>query len=165
MLEHVGAGHETLHEDLSIGRNVAWEQFALAYPSDEDDGTKHFYVTKSDDGTRTVRLGRRSRFLRQYFAYVRKGAVRTECTSDDGRVAPLGFVTPDGRDVIVVKTAAAASFVIFGLAPGRYGLEYTTDELGPTRLDDVEVDAAGAALVRAAIPARGVLTVFGLRPR
>lgn len=163
MLERVGAGHETLHQDLAVGGNVAWEQFALAYPAQDDEGSKHFYVTKEADGTRRVHLGARSRFLRQYFLYVRKGAVRTACTSDDGRVAPLGFVAPDGRDVVVVKAARAASFTIAGLAAGRYGLEYTTADAGPVRLDDVELGQGG--VVRGAIPAQGVLTVFGLRPR
>ncbi len=46
MLEWIGATYETLHEDLKVGNNSAWQQFTLAYCG-KDNGGAYFWIDNS----------------------------------------------------------------------------------------------------------------------
>ncbi len=48
MLEHIGSGYEDLYQDVSVGRNSAWSEFALAFCDKPDDGGKYYNIDLSN---------------------------------------------------------------------------------------------------------------------
>ncbi|RMF61392.1 MAG: T9SS C-terminal target domain-containing protein [Calditrichaeota bacterium] len=163
MLEHIGSGYEDLHEDLKIGLNTAWQQFTLAFPNPPDyggdNGAQYYWIDISDTSNIQVLLGQLSKGLRQYFKFIRRGAIRIDASSDDNTFDPLAFKNSDGNFVVVVKANAGGSFSISGLAPGTYGIKYTTDNEFDIDLQDVTI-TSGEPIVTA-IPEMGVITVYG----
>jgi hypothetical protein len=164
MLEHIGSGHDDLHEDLSLGRNSAWQQFALAYGGpnaarneDNDRGGVYFPIDLADPEAPRILIGRRTPYLRQYFLFIRAGAQRIGAGTTDARHQPLAFVNRDGGNVVVVKSDGPAELGIGGLPAGQYAVTYTTESEKGVRLPPAAL-AAGDTL-RTRIPAAGVLTV------
>jgi len=154
MLEHIGSGHEDLHRDLVLGGASAWQQFALAFPTD-DNGAQYYVV---DEAAGRVTMGDRTRYLRQYFRWVRPGAQRIAAGSRRAELDPVAFLHPGSGPVVVVKASAPATFTVSGLPAGTYGLSFTTGsatgEAGP------DATVAEGGLMSAAIPAPGVVTIF-----
>ena len=70
MLEHIGSDVEDLYSDLTVAHVSAWQQYTLAFPT-TDNGAQYFQIV---DGRPVV--ASRTRYLRQYFHYVRMGAQR-----------------------------------------------------------------------------------------
>jgi hypothetical protein len=158
MLELVGATYDDLHEDLTLGRNSSWQQFSLAYCNPDDAGGKYYGVDTSNPNNPIVTMMSRSRFLRQYFLFVRLGAVRIGALSGDGRFNPVAFRNPNGKIVVVVKAADGGSFEVRRLPAGTYGRKYTTFQQYNIDLADVSVGASGT--LSASIPATGVITIY-----
>lgn len=158
MLEHIASGYEDLHEDLEHGRVSAWQQYALSYCSGSDDGTKYYQIDADNAAQPQIILGSRSRFLRQYFLFVRMGAVRIGAASTDGRFDPLAFRNPNGRFTVVVKASGSGEFQVRNLPAGTYGRKFTTASQFDIDLTDVGI-AAGQALL-ASIPESGVMTLY-----
>ncbi len=158
MLEHIGSGYEDLHNDLTLGRASAWQQFTLAYPN-EDDGGQYYWIDQRDPNDPKVHLGHRTRFLRQYFKYIRAGATRVDATSTSKRVGPVAFVNRDGGHVVVVKATASGPLVIEGLPAGTYGVSYATEN--DTGVDGGDVTIGSGEPLQAAIPHSGVITICG----
>jgi hypothetical protein len=159
MLEHIGAGYETLHEDLKEGQNTAWAQFTLGFPSTVDDGASYYLIDDSNKNAPVVRPGARTLFLAQYFRYIRRQAVRIDAASSDATFDPVAFVNPDATMVVVVKVDKDGTFAVQGLAPGTYEVTTTTSERAGQRLATINLPAGG--LLRVTAPARGVVTVSG----
>jgi hypothetical protein len=157
MLEHIGSGYQDLHQDLKIGNNVAWQQFTLASMG-VDDGSGYYVVDASNPSRPVVRLGSRTRYLRQYFRYIRPGAVRIEAATSNPTFDPVAFLAPDGSETVVVRAGAGGSFVISGLSGGIYGVRYTTDGLYDMDAGDRTI-AAGQSLP-VSMPSAGVVTVY-----
>jgi hypothetical protein len=157
MLEHIGSGHEDLHQDLKLARVSSWQQYTIAFCT-QDNGAQYYRIDDSNPSNPQVILGSRTRFLTQYFRDVRAGALRVDATSTLAALDPLAFVNQGGGTVVVVKAAAGASFHVVGLPGGTYGIRYTTDAEFAHDLADVTIPA-GAPLA-ASIPARGVVTVY-----
>lgn len=151
MLEHIGSGYEDLHADLTLGRNAAWQQFTLAFTGG-DDGTKYYVVEGSD-----VRISDDARHLRQYFRYVRPGAVRIGASADDGAVNPVAFRNAGGGHAVVLKASRGLTFAVLGLPAGTYGVSYATAGAS-AELDPVTISQGGAVV--GTIPGRGVATVW-----
>jgi hypothetical protein len=158
MSEKIAATYQELHEDLEVGRNSFWQQFALAHCGTDDGGGVYYEVEFSNPSQPTVYIRSRSKFLRQYFLFIRLGAVRVGATSGDSRFAPLAFRNTNGKYVVVVKAAGAGAFDIRQLPAGRYGLKYTTDAEYNIDQPDVTIGTGGA--VRGSIPAAGVITIY-----
>lgn len=158
MLEHIGADYNTLHTDLRDGLNSAWQQYVLAgcYPG--DNGGKYYVIDTSNPQAPVVTLGQRARFFRQYFLYVRAGAVRIGATSTDSRYDPLAFRNANGKIVIVSRVSGAASILVHGLLPGTYGITYTTGTQSLVPLPDAVVSQVGTLQLQ--MPDPGVITVF-----
>ncbi|MGH7449515.1 MAG: hypothetical protein ACRELT_18210 [Longimicrobiales bacterium] len=152
MLERIGAGYQELHTDLEVGRVSAWQQFALAFPT-TDNGAQYYVI----DSNGSIQLGSRSRFLRQYFLYVRPGAVRIDAQTTRQGLDPLAFINTGNRYVVVVKAAAQSTFTVGGLPAGTYGTTYTT--AGATHVAAPDVTIAAGAELTASIPAAGVVTI------
>lgn len=160
MLEHIGSGHEDLHQDLKVAGVSAWQQFVLApqLPTPRDGGGALYRIDNTDPDHPRVIIARRTKFLRQYFKFIRRGAVRIGATSTDPVFDPVAFVNADGGTVVVVKADAGGRFTVGGLPSAQYGLKYTTSTEYDVDLPDVTV-ADGEALP-AAIPGSGVLTIY-----
>lgn len=164
MLEHIASGYPDLHEDLTVGRNSAWQQFALAYDAGED-GSVYYDLDLGNPSNPKIILTSRAKFLRQYFRYVRSGAVRIGAETNDTAFLPVAFINSasnpvmPGRYVVVVNAARAGSFSIQGLPAGTYGIKYTTQQEYDKDLPDVTL-AAGQVL-DSSIPGVGVITIYG----
>jgi hypothetical protein len=160
MLEWIGADYNTLHEDLKFGNNSAWQQFTLATLSSwgPDNGDAYYRVDDTNAAAPTVTLASRSKFLRQYFKYIRRGAVRLGASSGTGAFDPLAFRNADGKFVVVVKATAGGTFAVQGLPAGTYGVFYTTasayNQSGATQT------ISNGQTVSATIPAAGVITIY-----
>jgi glucosylceramidase len=60
--------------------------------------------------TGQVTITDKTKFLRQYYKYVRPGAQRIDATSSDTTLDPLAFINTDGRYVTVMKAGSAGTF-------------------------------------------------------
>lgn len=157
MLEHLGSGHEDLHKDLKFANVSAWQQFALAYPS-SDNGAQYYAIDITNASSPQVNIGSRTRFLRQYFKFIRAGAVRIAASSGNAALDPLAFINANGGYVVVVKATGAAAFTVGGLPPARYGIKYTT--ASAYDVDHPDITLASGQALSTSIPAAGVLTVY-----
>jgi len=156
-LEYIGADHEDLLDDLVVGRNSAWAQYTIASKNAADRGGSYFIVDDSDPEAPEIRMGRRTPYLRQYFRWVRPGAVRVGATSDHGGFVPVAFVRPDGAPTVVASCESRAELVVGELPAGTYAVTYATEDEPSGVLPDVTL--AAPSELRATIPAPGVLTI------
>ncbi|CAN5121694.1 hypothetical protein BH09PAT2_BH09PAT2_11210 [soil metagenome] len=159
MTEHIASGYQDLHADLKMGNNSAWQQFTIGFCGVQDDGGSYFMIDQSNINAPQVVMSSYSKFLSQYFRYIRPGAVRIASTSSNGVFDPVSFINKDGKYVVVVKATGSGNFNIGGLPAGTYGLTYTTGSQYNVALTDVSI-GAGEPL-SALIPASGVITIYG----
>ena len=155
MLEHIGSGVEDLYKDLVDGGVSSWEQFTLAFCTG-DDGSSYYMVNQSNPSSPVVTMGSTTRYLRQYFSFVRLGAVRVGAESGDSRFLPVAFRNPNGKLVVVVRSTGAASFTVRRLS-GTWGVTWTTGSQSFTSGPDVQMNPSGTSVN---IPAAGVITLF-----
>jgi hypothetical protein len=158
MLEHIGSGYHDLHQDLKIGMNSAWQQYTLAFPAKGDNGAQYYWINERDP-TSPIKIGSKTKFLRQYFRFVRSGAVRIQAASSGGDIDPLAFVNGDGMHIVILKSAAESLFLVEGLPPGTYGRRYTTPHAYDVDAGDVVIGSGEAA--EGSLPAAGVMTIYG----
>jgi hypothetical protein len=152
-----GNGYRTLHEDLKLGNNSAWQQGVLAGALNSVMAL--YVIDDSNPANPRVIINDPTKFTRQYFRFVRPGALRIESLSQENIFDPLAFINKNGSYVVVVKCDAGGDFSIGGLAAGTYGIKYTTASRYDVDLPDQAI-GAGQAVV-AGIPAAGVLTAYG----
>ena len=157
MLEHMGSTYQDLHNDLKLGRNSAWQQYTLAYCSG-DNGGSYYWVDQSNPNNPVVKMGSRTKFLRQYFKFIRSGAVRIGATGDNSNFDPLAFINKNGTYVVVVKASQAGSFTVQGLPAGVYGIKYTTESQYDVNLPSQTIQN-GQSLTTS-IPGSGVITIY-----
>jgi hypothetical protein len=155
--EKIRHDYEALHRDLKLARVSAWEQFALAYPV-QDNGAQYYWIDNSDANNPTVHIGSRTKFLRQYFKYIRAGAVRIDAATTNNSFDPLAFINSDGGHVVVIKADNSGSFSIEGLPAGTYGIKYTTPSEYDVDLTDTTI--SNGQSLNTSIPAKGALTVY-----
>jgi hypothetical protein len=163
MLEKIGATPDSLQLDLTVANVSAWEQYTLAYGT-EDNGEHYFFANGN-----TVVLGNIGKFLRQYFKHVRKNAVRIDAQSSNSAFDPVAFRNANGKEVVVVNAKSQGSFAVSGLDPGTYGSFYTTgtcitDKSCTVTAYDVQLPdqtIAGGQALTASIPDKGVITIYG----
>jgi hypothetical protein len=151
MLEKVGADYQTLHEDLTVGNNSAWAEYGLAGPHLPDNGANYLIVQNGG-----LQLASRAQYLRQYFRWVRLGAVRIAATSSGSSFSPVAFVNTDGKTTVVVKAGGTGTIGVDGLPAGTYDVDYTTS--GKPASGPPVTITAGQQL-QADIPASGVITI------
>ena len=141
---------ETLHQDLKVGRNSVWQQGPF-------NGPNAYYSI--DGPSQKSTLNAKTRFMRQYYKFIRPGARRIEATSGDAVVDPLAFINSDGSYTVVIKASAAATVVVENLPAGLYGASYTTESQFDTQLIDTTISSGNT--LTATIPRNGVMTIFG----
>jgi hypothetical protein len=143
------ATYHILHKDLTMGRNSAWQQAVIS---------GFFNIDDSNPSNPVISIKEVTKFNRQYYKFIRPGAIRIEATSDSADFDPVAFVNTNNRYVVVVKAAAVGNFTIDGLPSGTYGIKYTTAGQYDVDLPDQSL-GAGEPLPTS-IPAAGVLTVY-----
>lgn len=153
MLEHIGSSVDDLYNDLTVAQVSAWEQFTLAFPEEGDNGGK-YYMIVADKPV----MGDRTRYLRQYFHYVRFGARRVAATSNNGEVRPVAFQNVDGRMAVVMHVNGDFTIELAGLRAGTYGASITNKSSTGAELPESVVGTNGRLRITA--PSDGVLTVY-----
>lgn len=157
MLEHIGSGYQDLHQDLRDGRNSSWQQFVLAFCASTDNGGRYYQIDQTVPTAPRVVMGSRTRYLRQYFPFIRFNAQRVSAVSGDSRLDPLAFRNANGKLVVVVAATSAAPVQVGRLPSGTYGVTYTTATQTFVSLPDVVVGASG--VLQTSMPAAGVITI------
>lgn len=159
-LELIGATYLDLHKDLTLGRNSSWAEFTLAWTTSTsaDDGGKYYMIDDHDPNQPVVQYGSRAKYLRQYFKYVRRGAVRIQATSDNPDFDPLAFINADCKQTVIVKAGSGGGFSIKGLPAGVYGVKYTTSDRYD--VDNPDVTISAGQTLQTSIPAEGVITIY-----
>lgn len=142
-------GYQILHKDIQMGRNSAWQQAVIR---------GHFDIDDIDPNNPIVRINDKTKFTRQYYKFIRSGAVRIEATSTNSNFDPLAFINSNGKYVIMVKANASGNFTIDGLPTGLYGIKYTTAAEYDVDLPDKSIGSGES--VTTSIPGAGVLTVY-----
>lgn len=159
-LELIGATQHDLHDDLTKANNSSWQQFALAFPlGGNDDGSAFYDINDSNPNSPILTMGSRTKMLRQYFKFVRSGAIRVKATTSSDTFDPAAFVNTDGKFVVVVNTFAGGNIALQGLPAGTYGVKYTTPSQYDIDAADISINA-GQSLTTS-IPRDGVITVYG----
>ncbi len=158
MLEWIGADQATLHQDLKVGRNSSWQQFTLGFPDQPDNGAQYYMIDDKNANDPVVTLGKRTKFLRQYFRYIRRNAQMIEARSSNPNFDPAAFINADGKYVLVVKAEVPGTISVQGLLPAVYGASYTTNEETDINLPDIVLKKNET--LTAKIPSPGVITVF-----
>jgi len=153
MLEHIGSDVEDLYTDLTVAQVSAWQQYTLAFPT-SDNGAQYFQIV---DGR--AMIGSRTRYLRQYFHYVRMGAQRLGAQSNTSQLRAVAFANVDGGLVVVIHVGQSDSVEVRGLRPGSYGVSVTTSSLTWAELGDHVVGADGTLAFTA--PSAGIITAYG----
>jgi hypothetical protein len=152
MLEHVKGDVEELFTDLTVAQASAWQQYTLAFSAKET-GAQYFRLA----GGNPV-IASRTRALRQYFRYVRAGAVRIGAKSDAPSVRPVAFQGPADRFTVVLHVDRPAAIAIGRVPAGSYAATLTND----SRLDlDLGTWTLGQpGELRLDVPAAGVVALF-----
>jgi hypothetical protein len=158
MLERIGSPYQDLHEDLKIGNNSSWQQFTLAFPT-TDNGAQYYPIDLTDPANPVIVIGSRTKFLRQYFKFIRSGAVRIGASTTNTSFDPVAFINTNGKYAVVVKASTGGSITIQGLPAGTYGIKYTTSTQYDIDAADVTINTGGS--LTASIPATGVITIYG----
>jgi Glycosyl hydrolase family 30 beta sandwich domain len=158
MLEHIGSGYEDLHADLKIGMNSAWSQYTIGDAWPGDTGGKYYLVDAANPNQPVVTMGSRTRFLRQYFRFIRSGAVRIGASSNNADFDPLAFINANGSYVVVIKATAGGASTIEGLPAGTFGIKYTTT--AQYDIDEPDVTISEGQALDAFIPDPGVITIY-----
>lgn len=147
------ATHKVLYEDLTLGRNAAWQINVLMDLAERN---------LANPTKPVLKLRETSRYTSQYFRYARMGAHRIGATSNAGRrVEPVAFINPNGAYAVVMKAEKASEIVVKGLPAGEYRVSYAVPS-GSVELPAATRVAAGGVL-STAIPDEGVISVFDAR--
>lgn len=152
MTECWGTGntYEQLHRDLKSARVSAWQQGGLNGP--------HGYYT-IDPVSKRANLNPKTRIMRQYYKYIRPGAIRIEATSNDPAFDPVAFINSDGTYVVVVKVDAPGTFTIENLPAGSYATSHSSAAQAGVEAPALTITAGQPLTTQ--MPARGVMTVQG----
>jgi hypothetical protein len=91
------------------------------------------------------------------YGSARSGSGRSAATRPS---PPVAFLNTDGTEVVVIRAESGGMVAVEGLAPGRYGVSYTTEAETGRALPPL--DLATGATLSTAIPAAGVLTIHAV---
>lgn len=160
MLERIGADYVALHQDIKMGLNSSWQQFTLAGPTSwgPDDGDRYYIIDDAVVSNPVISIGSRTKFLRQYFKFVRSGARRIQALTGNSNFDPVAFINTNGKYVVVVKASGNGSFSIQGLPTGTYGIKFTT--ASQYNIDHPDATITTGQTLSTSIPATGVITIY-----
>ena len=166
MLEYDKNGDvEELHYDLKHNNVVAWTKYALMFKSDEQ--FAYVYVDEHSGSEPIYGIGKQTKYLRQYFKFIRPGAVRFEVSTTDTDIDPIAFKNKNGNEVVVLKTRKGEDIQIKGFPAGNYGIKYTLGNflwgaVAPKEydvdLEDISINEGEDLLFN--MPDQGVVTIY-----
>lgn len=168
MLEYDKNGDvNELHYDLKYNNITAWTKYALMYKSNEK--FAYVYVDATDPSNPVYDVCDQTKYLRQYFKFIRPGAVRIEASSSNAEINPVAFVNNWGNQVVVIKAEQGDSVRIHGLPPDEYGIKYTLGnyDWGGVAPNNYDVNIQNQTISHNEVlafnmPDKGVATVYGL---
>jgi len=154
-----------LHYDLKYNNVTAWTKYALMFNSDE----KFAYVYVDDSGEMPIYdVCKQTKYLRQYFKFIRPGAVRVAVSTTDEAIDPIAFINKKGNQVVVIKTEEGGEVIVNGLKADEYGIKYTLGnyEWGGTDPKEYDIDLAAQTIengeqIAFTMPDKGVATIYG----
>lgn len=169
MLEYDYNGDvDGLHYDLKHNQNTAWTKYALMYKSDEK--FAYVFVDDADPQNPFYGICKQTKYLRQYFKFIRPQAIRIEATTTNDLLDPIAFVNHTGNQVVVIKAEEGDSIVIHGLQADEYGIKYTLGNYNwggvqPTHydIDLPNQQIADGEAIAFTLPNKGVVTIYGLK--
>jgi glucosylceramidase len=142
-------------EDLLYADVSAWSRFSLAGPSGGPEaGGQYFYV---DTAAATFKYRSSTWPLRQFFKYVRPGAVRVQASSSDPAVTAVAFRRRQGGFVVVANTSGQIHLSITGLPAGSYGVTWA-DREGAKPDSMVRTSGSDKALT-VTVPGKATVTI------
>jgi hypothetical protein len=145
------AGMNYIHHDLKYANNSFWMMGGLADVNYEPNNAAYFVV----DSNNNVTPESNTLIFRQYFHYIRPGAVRIDANSQNTNFDPVAFINANGSYVVVVKAASAGNNItVSNLPTGTYGI---TDSLGGRHADY----SVTKGTLSTQISGAGYLTIFG----
>jgi hypothetical protein len=155
MLEYSRRSERELMEDLLYADVSAWSRFSLAGPSGGPEaGGQYFYV---DTAAATFKYRSSTWPLRQFFKYVRPGAVRIQAGSSDPAVTAVAFRRPQGGFVVVANTSGQTELSVTGLPAGSYAITWA-DREGAKPDSMVRTSGSDTALT-VTVPGKATVTV------
>jgi hypothetical protein len=155
MTEKIGAGPDQLFLDLTEADVSAWQRYSLVWFGDKPGEGTYFMIKPDYSGfLRSQQYWE----LRQYFNYIRPGAVRVKITSSDASVKPVAFLSPKGKPVVVILNKGGVSqALIKGLPGGHNRVSYSAADKQGKELPPVEASAGLPAAIK--LPGQSVLTL------
>lgn len=159
-----------LHYDLKYNNVTAWTKYALMFKSNEK--FAYVFVDATDTLNPVYGICDQTKYLRQYFKFIRPGAIRLEASTSNSLINPVAFTNNSGNQVVVIKAEQGDSIQIQGLKPNEYGIKYTLGNydwggVAPTDYDvDIQNQTISSGEILAFImPGKGIATVYGLNNR
>lgn len=154
----INADYKRLYKDLTVGYGTSWQQYVICYPypSATDDGGNYFLVNTT---TWAVTLGSRTKQLKQYFKYIRRGAVLKGVTNSNGSYLGLPFENTNGAYVVPIWADGTNAVNVKSLPAGTYGITYALDN-GTTGSFTNQTITTGD--VTFTLPSAGVATVYDI---
>lgn len=163
MLEYIGADIDDLVADLIEARNSMWQQFCCAYPESfqTDNGAQYFIVNRT---SWVVTLGERTKYLRHFFKYIRRGAVMKGVMNSSGTYTRIPFRNANGKWAVPIRCVGSGDIDVVGLPAATYGIRYTLGNgtSAPSSYDQPlsNQTIADGQDVSFTMPGAGVVTVF-----
>jgi hypothetical protein len=154
-------GLPVFREDLETGLNSAWEQGVIGGASagkDVDNGMSLYVIDNADPENPIVRINKKTRLLRQYYLFVRSGAVRIDALTDETDLHPNAFINADGGYVVVVQADAAGEIPVLGLPSGDYSATFASLVDYNDYDITLSVDESGG-VISVTVPEAGVVTI------
>jgi len=155
-----GNSYKTLHKDIKMGKNSSWQQGTLGGLKSWTGGATYLYIIDdTDPNNPTLAINPMTKFTRQYYKFIRKGAIRIDAISNNTNFDPVAFVNTNGKYVVVVNANTGGTFSIKSLPAGNYGIKYTTLNQYDIDLTDQDISSSQALITN--IPAAGGITIYG----
>ncbi len=142
--EYMGLNMDHLYDDLTLGGVSYWEIYGIGSQFDW-----HYN-----------RLARRDKYwsFRQVLHYVRPGAVRVRCTSDDANLRTLAFVKDAQVTVVLINGSGSRSVNVQDLPAGTYGVCQSVSDAPYQELGLRTI--TGKSDLTVSIPSNTVLTIY-----
>lgn len=156
-----------LHYDLKYNNVTAWTKYALMFKSNEK--FAYVYVDATDKLNPVFGICDQTKYLRQYFKFIRPGAIRIEAGTSNCLINPVAFMNNSGNQVVVIKAEQRDSIRIHGLKNDEYGIKYTLGNydwggVAPTYYDiDIQNQTISTGETLAfTMPGKGIVTIYGV---
>jgi hypothetical protein len=150
--------YQVLHEDLTTGRNTAWQQGAFV---DAATGPG-LYVVDTANPSAPLRFTTISKYTIHYYRHVRRDAVRLGATSNNSNDKVVAFRNTDGKHVVVgYDTVAGGAFTVSGLPAGTYGIFYSaTNDPNQVHRTLTDVSVTAGQKLTFTLPFAAVFTIY-----